>query len=139
MKLKLTILLFFSSLFFLSGCTASGPVFTQIESPKPGMSKVYLLRRSAFAGKAYCPSLKYNNTPIGCLKDNGYLVVDARPGEAYIGGGDFRLLFEAEAGKTYFFEYGYEPLPGYSSYTAFVEEVDSTYAMRILPTLNLSL
>ena len=82
MKIAKFILL--SLLFFITGCTASGPAFSPVENSDINKSLVYIYRpySAIFCGVA--PYVYIDDVKHDQLKNNGYLVYTVDPGKRII-------------------------------------------------------
>ncbi|MCE9686645.1 DUF2846 domain-containing protein [Shewanella sp. AS16] len=97
----------------LTGCSATGPKFTQTEAPKANQAKVYFYRPKAMLDGAAAPTVQINGVDSFNISNGGYQVLDLNRGETVIsvkeGGfvsnwraGSLQISFDAQANHTYF-------------------------------------
>jgi hypothetical protein len=98
----------------LAGCaTASGPVFTTLDTPPSGTAQLYLYRKSALyaSGAKYTVTNAASKQVLGELFNASYLVLPLPAGKHVLGvnEGGFASVktfeIQAEAGKNHFVEY----------------------------------
>lgn len=65
----------------LSACAASGSPFGSLTAPDNGQSRLYVYRTSSIKGSGIRFTVNAGNTPIGVIRNGGYLVADLPPGE----------------------------------------------------------
>lgn len=99
---------------FLTGCAATGPKFTSLESAGSNTSVVYIYRVSSFAGGGSYPKLTIDGADDLMLKNGGYVrrVLPAGTHRFVLGPRDstssfspMELVINTENGKTYFARY----------------------------------
>ncbi|MCL1090171.1 DUF2846 domain-containing protein [Shewanella profunda] len=98
----------------LTGCSATGPKFTQTEAPEANKAKVYFYRPWAMLDGAAAPTVQINGVDSFNISNGGYHVLDLNPGNTIIsvkeeGGimsnwrsGPLQIAFDAQANNTYF-------------------------------------
>jgi hypothetical protein len=67
--------------FLLNGCAATGPLFQSVNKYDSDYSTVYLFRKSAFVGSAYCPVIQLDGGDIGCLENGGFMRIKVGSGQ----------------------------------------------------------
>ena len=110
----------------LTGCSASGPKFTEFAAMIPALEtqkrQVFLIRPSLFVGSVASPDIKLNNQnqnqnlglEIGELPNGSFIYFDVDPGsltlrttrQGSLGQSDkiYNLTHQFEEGKEYYFE-----------------------------------
>jgi hypothetical protein len=92
----------------ISGCTASGPAFTQEKIVDANKAVVYFYRPFSVAGCAVTPHVYIDEVKHGPLKNNGYLVYFVEPGKRMVElrdamlGGPLTIYPDIEAGKQHY-------------------------------------
>ena len=97
----------------LTGCSATGPKFTQTEAPEVNKAKVYLYRPWAMLDGAAAPTVQINGVDSFEISNGGFHVLDLNPGSTIIavkeGGimsnwraGPLQISFDVQANNTYF-------------------------------------
>lgn len=93
---------------YLSGCTASGPRFSQINTPPDQMSQIYIYRPWAYTSGGVGLPIIHNGEQLPYpLRNQGYLNYFAQAGHHKMhvnsqGTVDRVLEFDSKAGQTYF-------------------------------------
>ena len=68
----------------LTGCAASGPKFTEVQSTMPKLNadqgRVYFYRSSSMFGAAMQPAIVFDGAEVGKSQPGGYFYVDAAVG-----------------------------------------------------------
>jgi len=107
----------FIFIFFITGCSATGPKFTKATLTNQKLSTVYLMRQYKFLGAAGCRAVHIDNKDLGCIKNAGYLRIDLTPGSHAIKfpkvtendwANETEVELELLAGKIYYFEWTHE-------------------------------
>ncbi|MDX1526956.1 MAG: DUF2846 domain-containing protein [Pseudidiomarina maritima] len=97
----------------LTGCSATGPKFTETEAPEVNKAKVYFYRPWAMLDGAASPVVQINGVDSFEIGNGGFHVIDLSPGNTIIavkeGGfmsnwraGPLQISFDAQANNTYF-------------------------------------
>lgn len=97
----------------LTGCSATGPKFTQIEAPDVNKAKVYFYRPWAMLDGAAAPTVQVNGVDSFEISNGGFHVLDLNPGNTIIavkeGGimsnwraGPLQISLDVQANTTYF-------------------------------------
>ena len=72
------------ALLMLSGCSATGPKFAELEStsvsPPPGQGRIYIYRKPGLVGAAVQPKVYLNGEQVGVAKPGGFTFADRAPG-----------------------------------------------------------
>jgi len=99
-------------LLLLASCSAGGKQFGGLEKPEAGYAQVYLYRPSALVQSGIFPDIELDEKMVGKLKNGGYLVFRAEPGDHklavtgnYLQWNHASRAFDVkfESGKTYFY------------------------------------
>lgn len=64
-----------------SGCSATGPKFTQLETPETNQAKVYFYRPWAMLDGAAAPEVQVNGVNKFKISNGGYEILTLKPGE----------------------------------------------------------
>ncbi|WP_127024792.1 DUF2846 domain-containing protein [Rheinheimera mangrovi] len=97
----------------LSGCSATGPKFTQTEAAEANKAKVYFYRPWAMLDGAAAPTVQINGVDSFSISNGGYHVLDLTPGNTVIavkeGGlmsnwraGPLQIVLDVQANNLYF-------------------------------------
>ena len=100
-------------LLILSGCSATGERFSQVNEFPKEASTLYIFRESKFFNSAYCPAMYLNDEKIGCLKNGGYIRHKLQPGlhllevrkSAFLIGDEPKIEFFSNPGEVVFIEW----------------------------------
>ena len=68
----------------LAGCSASGPLFTDLETPAEDESIIYYLRAKHYTGSGVFYTIHENGKPVTTLKNGGYYPHHTTPGDKHI-------------------------------------------------------
>ncbi len=107
------IFLYISTFILLSGCGATGPKFTQLESLDTNKAKIYIYRPWAMLDGAAAPTIQVNGKDHFDLSNGGYEVITLSPGTHKLtvkkGGfmsnwraDEMNIEYKFEANKNYF-------------------------------------
>ena len=97
----------------ITGCSATGPKFTEAETPDLNKVKVYFYRPWSMLDGAAAPAVQVNGVDSFEISNGGFHVLDLNPGNTIIavkeGGfmsnwraGPLQISFDAQANNTYF-------------------------------------
>jgi len=97
----------------ISGCAATGPSYTSLESTIPQLqtdqARLYFLRRGGFTNAALTARVHLNGTKVVNLNMDGFAYVDRPAGavlimiDAPLNPGEAKQTINVENGKTYYF------------------------------------
>ena len=109
---KSVVIMLIVSFIFLTGCMASGPIFSPVEKADSGKAVVYIYRPFTIFHCMWAPDIYIDEVKHGPLKNNGYLVYFIEPGKRIIEirgtmfseTTTFLTLYpDLDAGKDYYF------------------------------------
>lgn len=94
----------------LTGCTASGPIYEEVDVSASENGLLYVYRERGFAGSGSCYEIFLDDELMGCLRHGGYLWREVAPGKHAV---EVRfskrevisLVQQAKAGESYYVEY----------------------------------
>lgn len=106
--------LFFTVVFALIGCSASGPKYNQYESTVSPVNlsdaRIYFFRPSRFMAGGVDAVVSLNGQKVGECGNKGYFFTDVKPGhvsiktETKMAPGEHIMEMDAEPGKNYYVE-----------------------------------
>lgn len=105
----------------LSGCSASGPAYSQYQSQEANSSVVYIYRPSKSVNCCVAPAVYIDGQKKNSLKNGGYVVYELEPGAHVVAVGDGKYGFEKSdlqldlsAGESYYLKWVIGPLENFS-------------------------
>jgi hypothetical protein len=125
----------------LTGCSATGPKFTETEAPELNKAKVYFYRPWAMLDGAAAPMVQINGVDSFEISNGGFHVFDLAPGNAVIavkeGGfmsnwraGPLEISFDAQANNTYFVRLTADL--GNAAYLGGVASISGNYSLGLV-------
>lgn len=131
--MKIMLITLLSAVLLMTGCAASGPVFTPAEKLDPNQSFVYIYRPDSLIGCGVTPHIYIDEVKKGPLKNNGYLVCSAEPGKRMIeatslGVKPLVIYLDIVAGSEYFVRWWFDS--DGMTYSYHMGLIPSEYALR---------
>ncbi len=80
-RIVLRSLLLISLATVLAACSATGKQFGGLEKPESGYAHVYVYRPFTFKQSGIFPDIKLDSKLVGKLKNGGFLMIKAEPGD----------------------------------------------------------
>jgi len=125
----------------VTGCSATGPKFTQLEAPEMNQAKVYFYRPWAMLDGAASPEVQVNGTINFNIRNGGYEILSIKSGETsfVVKEGGFMSNWRAselsinanlEANKVYFVRLTAELTD--SAYVGGVSSISGNYTLGLI-------
>ena len=98
------LLLSFLSAVSISGCMATGAIYSPATPPAPDQALLYIYRMSTLSGVLVLMKLEINGQQTGILPNYSYTSEYVSPGHLVLSAGPVTVSAEIRAGQTYYFK-----------------------------------